>query len=204
MRWVKIGLASVAGLLVLAVIVLLILGRRESAGRMQASIEIARPPGQVFAWLTEKDKLPRWVGWLVEVRESGPPGVGARRVWVMDDPNMNQKIEVLGEITTHEPPHRLAVHTSMQGGFDGTVVYTLTELDSGRTRLEGASEWRFHHWFANLLKPVVMRQARKKMRDDLARLKSLVEAEPPPRSHSDRGQEGTPEFTSGVPKTAGT
>jgi uncharacterized protein YndB with AHSA1/START domain len=177
MKWVKIGLGSIAALLVVAVIVLLILGRRESAGRMQASIDIARPPSQVFAWLTETDTLLRWVGWLVEVRESGPPGVGARRVWVMDDPNMNQKVEVIGDVTAHEPPNRLGVRTSMEGGFDGTVTYTLTELGDGRTRLEGTSEWRFHHWFANLLKPVVMRQARRKMRDDLARLKSLVEAE---------------------------
>jgi uncharacterized protein YndB with AHSA1/START domain len=187
MKWVKVGCGSILGLLAVAVIVLLLLGRRESANRLHGSIEIDRPPRQVYTWITEKEKLPRWVGWLVEVRETGPQGVGGRRTWVMDDPNMKQRIEVNAEIATYDPPFRLGVNTSMPGGFDGTATYTLTDLGHGRTRLETDHQFRFDHWLANLLKPLVARQAQKKMRDDLARLKSQVEAEPPLVDHPESG-----------------
>jgi uncharacterized protein YndB with AHSA1/START domain len=178
MKWVKLGAAVVVGALALAVIVLLVLGRRESAGRLQGAIEIDRPPSEVFAWITQKDKLTRWVGWLVDVRENGPVGVGARRVWVMDDPNMKQRIEIISDVEAYEPPRRLRVRTSMPGGFDGTATYTLVDLGQGRTRLEADSQFHFQHWLARLLKPLVARHARRKMHDDLARLKSLAEAEP--------------------------
>ena len=178
MKWVKLGALAVVGFLALAVVVLLILGRRESAGRLQGAIEIDRPPSEVFAWITQKDKLTRWVGWLVDVRENGPLGKGARRVWVMDDPNMKQTIEIIADVEAYDPPRGLRLHTSMAGGFDGTNTYTLVDLGQGRTRLEADSRFQFQHWVVRLLKPIVAHQARRKMHNDLARLKSLAEAEP--------------------------
>ena len=96
----------------------------------------------------------------------------------MDDPNMKQRIEVISDVEAYDPPRRLAVRTSMPGGFDGTASYTLVDLGQGRTRLEADSRFHFQHWLARLLKPIVAAHARRKMHDDLARLKSLAEAEP--------------------------
>jgi uncharacterized protein YndB with AHSA1/START domain len=178
MKWVKRIAGGLIGMVALAILALLGLGMRESSGRLQGAVEIDRSPAEVFAWLSQKDKLTRWVGWLVEVRETGPLQVGARRVWVMHDPNLGRPIEIVADVEAYEPPRRLSVHTAMAGGFDGNASYTVVDLGAGRTRLETDSRFQFHHWLARLMKPLVARAARRKMHEDLARLKALAEAEP--------------------------
>ncbi|MEW6323611.1 MAG: SRPBCC family protein [Acidobacteriota bacterium] len=176
MRWVWYALAGVGGLLVVAVIVLLVLGR--AGARMTATLEINRPPEQVFPWLTEPARLTRWVSWLQDVRDESPgvTGVGQRARWMMDDPNMNQIVELVVTTRRQEPNRLLEASVSSPVGFDGTVTYALVDL-GGRTRLEHSSDYRFHQWFARLMTPVIMPSAEKKLEGDLARLKALIEAE---------------------------
>ena len=49
-----------------AVVVLLAISKDQS--RLDATIEIARPPDVVFAWVTEPARVKQWLGWLVEIR----------------------------------------------------------------------------------------------------------------------------------------
>jgi uncharacterized protein YndB with AHSA1/START domain len=180
MKWLLYVAGTLAGLALVAAAVLFALGRRADAGRLAAAVEIARPPAEVYAWLTEPDRLTKWVGWLVEVRPvgSGPRGVGSREVWVMDDPNMKQRLEVQGVLTALDPGRRVSARIELPRGFEGEYTYTLAEAGAGRTRVEHVGTYRYHHWFARLLEPVVTRQAQKKLVEDLARLKSLAEAAP--------------------------
>jgi carbon monoxide dehydrogenase subunit G len=64
---------------------------------------------------------------------------------------------------------------STPGAFEGTQTYKLTDLGNGRTHLEIAGQYRYTVWIAQLFEPLITPAAQKKMDDDAARLKSLVE-----------------------------
>ncbi len=167
-------------LVVLAVLVLFLVGRRPSAGRIAHAVDLPAPPEAVWPWLTEPERLKQWVGWLVAVEPLSPGdanGLGARERLVMDDPNMKQQVTMEATTTEIERPRRLAVEISAPMGFDGTVTYSLVETPPGTTRLTYDRRFRYHHWLVALMEPLVTPQAKKKLVDDLERLRGLVTAE---------------------------
>ena len=166
-------------LVVVPVLVLVAMHFRPHAGRLVASVEVARPPQRVWAWMCEPDKVTRWVGWLkgIEADRSTPAeGVGHRETWVMDDPNSKTGMRIPAEFTAWDPPHSMSGRIRMPETFDGEFTYTLEDL-GGRTRVTQVSDWRYHgiSW---LLEPLVTPEAQKKMVQDITRLKTLAEAEP--------------------------
>ncbi|MCU0622950.1 MAG: SRPBCC family protein [Gemmatimonadaceae bacterium] len=180
MRKIGIGVGIVVGLVVLAAGVLLAMGRRDGAGRNDASIEISRPPAVVYAWISEPAKLTQWVDWLVEVRQDppGPDGVVRREVWVMDDPNTKARMELVSTMLRVDAPRFVSASVGLPGLFDGEVSYELTDLGNGRTRLDYRSHFTYGPWHYRLLEPLVTPEAQRKLETDLAALKRLAEAAP--------------------------
>jgi len=179
MRWLKrIGLALV-GMIAAAVLVLSILASRQEAREMSVSVEINRPPEEVWKWIEEPGKIRQWVSWLVEIKELTPGvrGKGARGVWVMEDRNNNNALMNLNyEVAAYDPGKSRTVKITAVEGFEGEVEYKLADMGNGRTRLEMQSQYTFHTWFVKLLSPLILPQARKKAEDDFARLKQKAEA----------------------------
>lgn len=182
MRKVWIGLGVVAGLVVVAVGALVIMGQRDAAGRNDTTIEIARPRDEVYAWITEPSKLTQWVDWLVEVRQDppGPDGVVRREVWVMDDPNTRQRMELESTMLRVERPRLVSATVGVPGMFTGEVSYELTDLGGTRTRLDYRSRFTYGPWLYRLIEPLVTPEAQKKLEADLAKMKRLAEAAPRP------------------------
>ena len=173
MKWVLYALAGIGGLLVICVIVLLFLGGYRGESRLVASVDIARPPSAVFPFITQPDKLKSWVGWLVEVKEVAP----ARQVWVMEDRNNNnQLMNIETAITRTEPGRLLEANVAAAEGFTGHVRYELESGDNKQTRLTYVANYKFDHWLAKLLEPIISRSAQQKLEEDLQRLKQQVEA----------------------------
>ena len=178
MKWLIRIVGAFGGLLIIAVVILLALGARTDANRLQASVTIRRGPDAVWPYLYEPEKLKSWVTWLkkVESDREGPPAVGAHAVWVMEDMNNGGAImRINSEVEAVEPNRRLAVKLSAAEGFDGTAVYSLTDLGGGATRLECDSRYTFHNAFAKLLSPLIFPSARKKMLGDMDRLRASLE-----------------------------
>jgi len=176
LKWIGIG---VAALIVLPVLTLVVLHYRPNAGKMHASVEIGAPPQQVWAWIDDGQRLKQWVSWMVEVQEAQPGrrGVGSSLTWVMkDENNGGASMKLNGRITEYTPPTRLAIAISEPVyGINGVQAYTLTDLGSGRTRIDTDAHYDYGNWFASLMEPLVTPAAGKKMNDDLARLKGLIE-----------------------------
>jgi len=179
MKWLRYSALALVSLIVLAVVILLGLSTRESSKVMVASVEIARPPAEVWPWLTETEKLKAWIGWLKEVRPLTPPPdrVGSRSVWVMEDQNNNgQKMEMTDELLEYDPPRRLKVSIRSDEGFSGEALYTLEDLGNGRTLLTQRSSFVFDKWFFKLLSPLIMGSAQKKAAADMQTMKARVES----------------------------
>lgn len=180
MKWVLRILAVLAGLIVAAVLVLAVLSHRSDAGEMHVTIDIRQSADTLWPWLDQGEKAKLWVSWLVEVRKSGPvhDAVGAKEVWVMKDPNMgDQLMSVEGTCTAYEKPSRLSVRLAADG-FTGDQTYLLTPAGNGGTRLTVNAKFVYTEWWAQLMEPLITPSANKKMMEDLARLKAIVEIAP--------------------------
>ncbi len=181
MKWIAVAVLGLVGLFVVAAVVLLALGRRADAGRLVTSIEVNRPPAEVWLWITEPDKLKGWVTWLVEVRQltDGPVRPGSRVEWVMQDANNgNRPMVITSETLAFEVGRRLELKLSAPGAFSGVATYALVDLGGGRTRLATDAHYRYDSAFARLMEPLITPAAAKKFDGDMARLKALAEAAP--------------------------
>jgi uncharacterized protein YndB with AHSA1/START domain len=137
-----------------------------------ASIEIARPPEAVFAYIDDLSRHAEWQRQLQEVRveTEGPTRVGSRARDRRKVPGGVQ--EMTYEITEHDPPRRASFR-----GIDGPVrafgTVTVAPADAGsRVTLELDFEG---HGLGKLLLPLVRRQARKEVPQDQQLLKQRLE-----------------------------
>jgi uncharacterized membrane protein len=139
-----------------------------------SSIEIDRPPADVFAYLDELDRHSEWQSDLVSssLDSEGPVGVGTRGTHTRKVPGGTRKMSY--EITEHDPPRRTSWRV-----LEGPVravgsVYVEPIADGSRSRvtveldLEG-------HGLGMLVAPLARMQARKLIPADHARLKEILE-----------------------------
>jgi uncharacterized protein YndB with AHSA1/START domain len=142
--------------------------------RNEAWIEIAAAPAEVFPWLAASERRCEWMGALTESEPltEGSPEVGSRFRDVFED--LGRRVELEAEIVELEPPHAMTVHLHSRV-FDATSSQRLEELEGGRTRLTAVIETEYKQRAARLAAPVVTRHAQRRLEQDLARLKELVE-----------------------------
>jgi uncharacterized protein YndB with AHSA1/START domain len=142
---------------------------------VEESVEIARRPEEVFAYLSELDRHGEWQEGIVssKIVTPGATGLGTR---VTDTRKMGgQEREVTYEVVAYDPPHRVEFHVT-----DGPVrpkgVLKVEPLDGG-ARSRVTLELDFEgHGAGRLLLPLVKREARKQVPQDQARLKARLES----------------------------
>jgi uncharacterized protein YndB with AHSA1/START domain len=145
-----------------------------SVAAVEESVEIARSPEEVFAYLSELDRHGEWQEGIVssKIVTPGPTGLGTR---VTDTRKMGgQEREVTYEVVAFDPPHRVEFKVT-----DGPVrphgVLRVEPLDGG-TRARVTLELDFEgHGAGRMLLPLVKREARKQVPQDQARLKARLE-----------------------------
>jgi len=93
------------------------------------TIEIDRPPDEVFALLTDIDRLPEWQESAVSASANGPLRVGT----VIGEQRrfMGRDVQTKDEVTAYEPPRRFDLKSS-GGPVSYTIRHTLSRLEPGR------------------------------------------------------------------------
>jgi hypothetical protein len=138
---------------------------------MSHSVEIVRPPEEVFPWLLEEDKVPQWTSDLERYEVLSPLGPGARRA--------RQVLSLAGgltldlEITEYDPPRGAATRFETNG-VKLFSTYSLSANGSG-TRLTQTLDAKAGGLTARMLIPVVQGRLEKKLNADLDRLRALLE-----------------------------
>ena len=142
--------------------------------RNEHSVEIAAPPALIFPWLAASERRCEWMGALTESEPltEGAPEVGSRFRDVFED--LGRRVELEAEIVELDPPRAMTVQL-VSDVFDATSSQRLEELAGGRTRLTAVIETEYKQRTARLAAPVVTRHAQRRLEQDLARLKKLVE-----------------------------
>jgi carbon monoxide dehydrogenase subunit G len=133
------------------------------------SVDLPKPPEEVFPWLLEQDKVPQWTSHLERYDVEGPLGVGTR---------VTQKLSVAGgitlamQITEFDPPGGAATFFETNG-VKVTSEYLLAPSNGG-TRLTQTLDAKASGLTARMLIPVVQGRLETKLKDDLERLRGVL------------------------------
>ena len=140
------------------------------------SIEISRPPEDVFSYVTDPSHLTEWQESVVSAREEGdaPRGVGSRTVVTRRVGGQERAMTV--ELSDLNPPTTWGVR-GIDGPVRGMVKGTIEPLDDGeRSRVTIALDFE-GHGIGKVLVPLVVRsQARAEMPRNLQNLKERLES----------------------------
>jgi carbon monoxide dehydrogenase subunit G len=143
--------------------------------RCESTVTVDKPPAEVFPWLLDADKVPRWMTGLqvYEPLDPGPLRVGSR---------IRQELSVSGRqlrfelhVAELDAPRR-AVLGFEGSGFKAANEYTVVESGSGSsvTWVIAGDTTSFK---AKLIAPMVQAKLQEKLETDLARLRALLAGE---------------------------
>jgi uncharacterized membrane protein len=138
------------------------------------SIEIARRPEEVFAYLDELERHGEWQDQIVSVKREtpGPTGVGTRAT---DTRKMGGRtVEMTWEITEYDPPRRVSFR-GINGPLRPHGTVTVEPAGEG-SRVTTELELVPHGVAGKLLAPVATSQARKQVPKDQLQLKERLES----------------------------
>jgi uncharacterized protein YndB with AHSA1/START domain len=139
------------------------------------SVEIARSPEQVFAYVTDPSRLAEWQESVVSTRleGGGAPAVGSRVVVIRRIGRGERTMTA--ELAELNRPTSWAVR-GIDGPVRGNVKGTVAPLDDGaRSRVTIELDFEGHGIGKLLVPLVVRRQARKEMPKNLQNLKERLE-----------------------------
>jgi uncharacterized protein YndB with AHSA1/START domain len=140
-----------------------------------SSIEIARPPDEVFSYVTDPSRFAEWQHDVVSVRLEGgrPPGVGSRFITTRRIGGVERTMTQ--QVTQISPPRSWAVH-GVDGPIRPNANITVEPLDDGeRSRVTFALDFEGHGIGKPLL-PVVRRQTLKVAPTSYRNLKERLES----------------------------
>ena len=135
------------------------------------SVELPKPPSEVFPWLLEQDKVPQWTSDLERYDVAGQLGVGTR---------VTQKLSVaVGivldmEITAFDQPSGAETFFETNG-VKVASAYILKPSGSG-TRLTQTLDAKASGFTAKMLIPIVQGRLEGKLKSDLETLRGVLGA----------------------------
>jgi uncharacterized protein YndB with AHSA1/START domain len=138
------------------------------------TVSVPQPPAEVFPWLFDEDKVPRWTSRLqaYEVPGDGTLGPGTRIREVLTV--SGQPLDLDLEIVRYEPPG-FAESRFSTNGVDVVTTYTLRDAGGG-TELTQSLEGKASSFKARMLVPIVQPKLEGKLKEDLERLRELLVA----------------------------
>jgi len=141
--------------------------------RAELTVDIARPPDEVFAYLTDVSNLPAWQAGVrsAQIVGGGEPGAGAR---IAESRHLlGREFHTTLEIADYEPPRLFALR-ALDGPVPFSVRHELEPTESGtRLRVTGEGD---HGLLPGFAAGMVARRVQKQFRTDFERLKHLLEA----------------------------
>ena len=134
--------------------------------------EIARPPADIFAFITDFSNAPRWRNLVrrMEVIGNGPVRQGTQVAVTLDA--MGKELQVVSEVCAFDPPRRIG-QRNVANGVAGTFEYVLEPTARG-TKVTFTCDVRPYGWMWLLL-PLLIRSNRARYRDQLSTLERALE-----------------------------
>jgi carbon monoxide dehydrogenase subunit G len=132
--------------------------------RAELTIEIERPPDEVFAFMTDVSHVPEWQAGVKTAERHDGRIEEARSLF-------GRELHTTLEIVEEEPP-RVFTLRALNSPVPFTVRHELEPADGGGTRLTVTADGEVPGFAAGLL----ARRAEKQFRKDFERLKQILES----------------------------
>lgn len=166
----------------LAAVVLWFAARRGDRGYIEGEMTIDRSAPAVFRWITSDELLRRWISGPIKLEKSGPGGPAAQtnNGYRLDELIAGQRVVLDVKILRAIPNQELDLYLKDASGPAGTFACDASFRlfpEGEYTRLVLTSQTNFFSLRGQLFEPILTYAARQKMREDLARLKIMAEAE---------------------------
>jgi uncharacterized membrane protein len=144
--------------------------------RIERQIEVDRSPGEVFALLTDLDRLPEWATIVVETRDVSDLPVRQGCTFRQTLRVLGREVETDWRVTELDPPNHVAYEAAAPGGGTLTMRQSVAPHDAGsRVALEIDYELP-GFWLGELLDRGVVEAHNEREADaSLERLKRLLE-----------------------------
>ena len=139
--------------------------------RIEFTVEVKRPPSEVFAYLTDVGNLPEWQSSVIEVSADGPVAIGTRITEVRRF--LGRRVESTLEVSEYEPDAKFSLKT-----LSGPVRFEVRHMlrpENGGTSLTIVGEGEPSGSF-RFAEPLVARQVEREFKSDFKTLKDLLEA----------------------------
>ena len=132
------------------------------------TVYIDRPIGEVFAYLSDFENIPKWNYYVLDVRQlsESPIGVGTTYHQVRKTDEQDFRI------TEFEPNHTVAVKTLPQSSPELEMRFSLYE-EGNTTRIR--DEWKLDTGRPAILERLAGGRVKSAVAENLAKLKELLE-----------------------------
>jgi uncharacterized protein YndB with AHSA1/START domain len=140
-----------------------------------STIEIARSPEDVFAYLDQLERHSEWSGSIISsTRDTpAPTQVGSRATDLRKVPGGKQASTY--EITEHDPP-RKAAFKGINGPVRPIGTVTIEPAGDNRSKLTVDIDLQGHGFVGLIMAPLARSQARKQIPRDQQRIKERLES----------------------------
>ena len=142
--------------------------------RVEASVVIKRPVGEVFAYVSDETNSPEWESYVLEAEQTseGPMGLGSTLRGVGQF--LGRRMEWTSQITGYEPNRK--VDSKIDAGPMQLEESTTFEPVEGGTRVTKVYEGEPGGFF-KVAERIVVRMLQRQVEGDLANLKDILEAQ---------------------------
>ena len=139
------------------------------------TVVVNRPVEEVFAYLTDPEKLHEWQSMVLEARQESPGAMTQGTKLTDVRKFLGRRFETSVEVTAFEL-NRRADFRAVSGPIPFAISHTLESVD-GATSIKVVAEGEPGCFF-KLAEPLVGAQAERQLRNDYLTLKDFLEAEP--------------------------
>ena len=137
-----------------------------------ASVQISRPPDEVFAFVADARNRPLWDESVESEELTSPEPIGVGSTVRTRVRSMGREYVLTWEIVEHEPPSRQTIE-STSGPFPTTLAYQLSGQDGGT--VVAFSVTGHPAGMLRLLEPLLARNTQKNLDRGFPRLKRFLE-----------------------------
>jgi uncharacterized protein YndB with AHSA1/START domain len=145
---------------------------------VEDTIDIARPPEQVFAYVTNPEHWPQWSGPVIEVRSAQAGALTLDATFTVVAKLVGRQFETQSRVT-EVVENRLLAYTSTSGPVPSTFTWRFDPTDAGTrvTQTVSTDDEQVVGTFFRLGFPLIEAAYRRQMAADLATLKDILEAQ---------------------------
>jgi uncharacterized protein YndB with AHSA1/START domain len=168
-------------LVLLCAVVLWFAARRGDRGYIELEVTIDRPAPVVYRWITSDELLRRWISDLVKLEKTGPAEAAQpNNVYRIEEFIVKRRVafdaRVIRTIPNQEIELAVKPADESSGGYIATADFKLFP-NGDYTRVVFTSQANFLSLGDQMIEPILTYATRKKLQNDLARLKLRMEAE---------------------------